>query len=152
MSSWSSNLLSCSQLSSINHGHPHDAIPNNSWDHQTIRIERASQIMDDDLKPWGLYSLDGVEQPESLESMKNLFTRYRTVRGKGMNYAYTEDALQQSWCDFIRRGNASRREGTSFTSWIERREDTHGVHYWRFTPRYMSSDPYRVPHVLHPYP
>uniref|UniRef100_A0AAV1VL56 Uncharacterized protein n=1 Tax=Peronospora matthiolae TaxID=2874970 RepID=A0AAV1VL56_9STRA len=84
--------------------------------------------MDEDLKPWGLYSLEGADEPEPLESMKNLFTRYRNVRGKTTSHAYTEDALQRSWCAFIRHWNASRREGTSFTSWIERREDTRGVH------------------------
>ena len=112
----------------MNPEHPRDSTPNDSWGHQTLRIERAPQTMDDDLKPWGLYSLEGAHQPESLESMKNLFTRYRNVRGKGTNHAYTEDALQRSWCAFIRRWNASRREGASFTSWIEGRESTHGDH------------------------
>ena len=128
MPSWSSNLLSHEQQSSMNPEHPRDSTPNDSWGHQTFRREHAPQTMDDDLKLWGLYSLEGAHQPESLESMKNLFTRYRNVRGKGTNHAYTEDALQRSWCAFIRRWNASRREGTSFTSWIEGRKNTHGVH------------------------
>ena len=115
-------------MSSTNHTHPRYEIPINSWDHQTIRREQASQIMDGDLKPWGLHSLDGAEQPESLESMKNLITRYRTARVKGTDHTYTEDALKRSCCAFIRRWNTSRREVTSFTTWIERREDTHGVH------------------------
>ncbi|CAH0486468.1 unnamed protein product [Peronospora farinosa] len=84
--------------------------------------------MDGDLKPWRLYGLEGAVEPEPLEVMKDLFTRYRTVRGKATNNAYTDDALQRSWCAFIRRWNASRREGTSFTSWLDGREGTRDRH------------------------
>ncbi|CAI5711108.1 unnamed protein product [Peronospora destructor] len=101
----------------MNPGHSRAEVPNNGWDHQaTIRTEQTSRVMDEDLKLWDLYSLEGAEEPESPESMKNLFTRYRTVRGKATNHAYTNDALQRSWCAFIRRWSASRRE------------DTHGSH------------------------
>ncbi|KAE8913810.1 hypothetical protein PF005_g8973 [Phytophthora fragariae] len=74
------------------------------------------------LKPWDLYSLDGAEQSECLDVMKEYFTRYRMIRGEKTNNAYTHDALQRSWCAFIRRWNAAGHEGLSFTSWLEDRE------------------------------
>ena len=124
------NLLSITQLSSMQSGRTRNDIPDNDrWKGQaTIRREQASQVMDDDLKPWALYSLEGADHPESLDTMKTLFTRYRAARSKATNNAYTDDALQRSWCAFVRRWNASRREGTSFTSWLEWREGSHGEH------------------------
>ncbi|KAE9025539.1 hypothetical protein PR003_g12626 [Phytophthora rubi] len=62
-------------------------------------------VMERDLKPWDLYSLDGAEGPECLDVMKEYFTRYRMIRGKKTNKVYTHDALQRSWCAFIRRWN-----------------------------------------------
>ncbi|ETL36723.1 hypothetical protein L916_11345, partial [Phytophthora nicotianae] len=85
-------------------------------------------VMEEDLKPWELYSLDGAEEPETLDTMKGFFTRYRAIRGKATNFAYTHDALQRSWCSFIRRWNAARREGLSFTSWLEDREGNRSNH------------------------
>ncbi|KAE8965785.1 hypothetical protein PF005_g29720 [Phytophthora fragariae] len=82
----------------------------------------AYHVMERDLKPWDLYSLDGAENPDRLDIMKEYFTRYRQLRGKKTNNAYTHDALQRSWCAFIRRWNAAGREGLSFTSWLEDRE------------------------------
>ncbi|KAE8971693.1 hypothetical protein PR001_g26815 [Phytophthora rubi] len=84
----------------------------------------AYHVMERDLKPWDLYSLDGAENPDRLDIMKEYFTRYRQLRGKKTNNAYTHDALQRSWCAFIRRWNAAGREGLSFTSWLEDREAT----------------------------
>ncbi|KAE9013246.1 hypothetical protein PF010_g9044 [Phytophthora fragariae] len=55
--------------------------------------------------------------------MKEYFTHYRMIRGKKTNNAYTHDALQRSWCAFIRRWNSAGCEGLSFTSWLEDRED-----------------------------
>ncbi|KAE8952186.1 hypothetical protein PR001_g33404, partial [Phytophthora rubi] len=63
----------------------------------------AYHVMERDLKPWDLYSLDGAENPDRLDIMKEYFTRYRQLRGKKTNNAYTHDALQRSWCAFIRR-------------------------------------------------
>ncbi|CAI5722324.1 unnamed protein product [Peronospora destructor] len=64
----------------MNPGHSRTEVSNNGWDHQAIiRREQASRVMDEDLKPWDLYSLEGAEEPESPESMKNLFTRYRHI-------------------------------------------------------------------------
>ena len=129
MSFWSPNLPSDTQLSSMNPVHSHTEISNNGWGHQaTIRRDQALQVMVDDLNSWGLYSLDGAEEPESLVSMYNLSTRYRTVHEKGTYHSYTDDALQRSWCAFIRRRNASRLKESIFTYWIERCEDTHGSH------------------------
>ncbi|KAE8959779.1 hypothetical protein PR001_g30600 [Phytophthora rubi] len=82
----------------------------------------AYHVMERDLKPWDLYSLDGAENPDRLDIMKEYFTGYRQLRGKKTNNAYTHDALQRSWCAFIRRWNAAGREGLSFTSWLEDRE------------------------------
>ncbi|KAE8966049.1 hypothetical protein PR001_g28529 [Phytophthora rubi] len=84
----------------------------------------AYHVMERDLKPWDLYSLDGAENPDRLDIMKEYFTRYRQLRGKKTNNAYTHDALQRSWCAFIRRWSAAGREGLSFTSWLEDREAT----------------------------
>ncbi|KAE9323391.1 hypothetical protein PF008_g17371 [Phytophthora fragariae] len=84
----------------------------------------AYHVMERDLKPWDLYSLDGAENPDRLDIMKEYFMRYQQLRGKKTNNAYTHDALQRSWCGFIRRWNASGREGLSFTSWLEDREAT----------------------------
>ncbi|KAE9092312.1 hypothetical protein PF007_g18562 [Phytophthora fragariae] len=82
----------------------------------------AYHVMERDLKPWDLYSLDCAEDPDRLDIMKEYFTRYRQLRGKKTNNAYTHDALQRSWCAFIRRWNAAGREGLSFTLWLEDRE------------------------------
>ncbi|KAE9174450.1 hypothetical protein PF005_g25852 [Phytophthora fragariae] len=87
----------------------------------------AYHVMERDLKPWDLYSLDGAENPDRLDIMKEYFTRYRQLRGKKTNNAYTHDALQRSWCAFIRRWNAAGREGLSFTSWLEDREAAHST-------------------------
>ncbi|KAE9336781.1 hypothetical protein PR003_g12335 [Phytophthora rubi] len=42
----------------------------------------AYHVMERDLKPWDLYSLDGAEDPDRLDIMNEYFTRYRQVRGK----------------------------------------------------------------------
>ena len=122
-----------------------------NWEHQaTIRREQAPQVMDGDLKPWRLYGLEGAVEPEPLEVMKDLFTRYRTVRGKATNNAYTDDALQRSCCAFIRRWNASRREGTSFTSWLDGREgkrDRHAIGDLRRRIYRMTCDEYHLCYV-----
>ncbi|KAE9172314.1 hypothetical protein PF004_g27308 [Phytophthora fragariae] len=49
----------------------------------------AYHVMERDLKPWDLYSLDGAENPDRLDIMKDYFTRYRQLRGKKTNNAYT---------------------------------------------------------------
>ncbi|CAI5721580.1 unnamed protein product [Peronospora destructor] len=47
----------------MNPGHSRAEVPNNGWDHQAIiRREQASRVMDEDLKPWGLHSLEGAEE------------------------------------------------------------------------------------------
>ncbi|ETI34209.1 hypothetical protein F443_19245 [Phytophthora nicotianae P1569] len=52
-------------------------------------------VMEEDLKPWELHSLDGAEGPETLDTMKSFFARYRAICGKATNVAYTHDALQR---------------------------------------------------------
>ncbi|EGZ09382.1 hypothetical protein PHYSODRAFT_338199 [Phytophthora sojae] len=66
--------------------------------------------------------------PSLIGTMKQYFTRYRAVKNKGTSHAYTHDALQCSWCAFIRHWNASRREGRPFASWLEAREERRGEH------------------------
>ncbi|KAE8963620.1 hypothetical protein PR001_g29317, partial [Phytophthora rubi] len=39
----------------------------------------AYHVMERDLKPWDLYSLDGAENPDRLDIMKEYFTRYRQL-------------------------------------------------------------------------
>ncbi|GMF36910.1 unnamed protein product [Phytophthora fragariaefolia] len=82
----------------------------------------AYHVMEKDLKP--LYDLSGAEGAENLDAVKEYFTRYRQIRGKRTNNAYTQDALLRSWYAFIRRWNAAGREGLSFASWLEDREAT----------------------------
>ncbi|KAG3080355.1 hypothetical protein PI124_g11028 [Phytophthora idaei] len=61
----------------------------------------APHVMDSDIKPWDLYSLEGADEPETLDTLKGYFTRYRATRSKTTNNAYTHDAWQRSWCAFI---------------------------------------------------
>ncbi|ETK74565.1 hypothetical protein L915_18671 [Phytophthora nicotianae] len=77
-------------------------------------------VMEEDLKPWELHSLDGAEGPETLDTMKSFFARYRAICGKATNVA--------AWCSFIRRWNAARREGLSFTFWLKDREGNRSNH------------------------
>ncbi|GMF47926.1 unnamed protein product [Phytophthora fragariaefolia] len=77
----------------------------------------AYHVMEKDLKPWELYDLSGAEGPENLDAMKEYFTRYRQIRGKRTNNAYTHDAQQRRW-------NAAGRKGLSFASWLGDREAT----------------------------
>ena len=90
--------------------HSRADITNTDKVHQAkIRSERPPQVMVVDSKAWALYIHEGADDPEPLDSMKDLFTRYRTVLDKATNHTYTDDALQRSWCAFFRRWNASRR-------------------------------------------
>ncbi|KAE9008280.1 hypothetical protein PR002_g15951 [Phytophthora rubi] len=52
----------------------------------------AYHVMERDLKPWDLDSVDGAEEPECLDVMKEYFTHYRLIRGKKTNNACTHDA------------------------------------------------------------
>ncbi|ETI57419.1 hypothetical protein L914_00241 [Phytophthora nicotianae] len=49
-------------------------------------------VMEEDLKPWELYSVSSAEEPETLDTMEVFFARYRATRGKATNFAYTHDA------------------------------------------------------------
>ncbi|ETM53882.1 hypothetical protein L914_02682 [Phytophthora nicotianae] len=93
-------------------------------------------VMEGDLKPWEPYSLDGAEEPETLDTMKDFFARCRAIRGKATNVTYTHDPLQRSWCSSFRRWNGARREGLFFTSWLEDREgnrSNHAIGEWRIS-------------------
>ncbi|OWY91141.1 hypothetical protein PHMEG_00040405, partial [Phytophthora megakarya] len=66
--------------------------------------------------------------PGSLDTMNQYFTRCGAAKNKETSHAYLHDALQCSWCAFIRRWNTSRREGQPFASWLEAREERRGEH------------------------
>ena len=85
------------------------------------RLNPAPRVMDADLKPWALYSLVGADEPESLDERKRYFIRYRATKSKVTSHAFTHDALQRSWCAFIRRWNAARRT----------RSSSRPILYWR---------------------
>lgn len=89
----------------------------------TIRREQTPQVMDEDLKPWTLYNLGGAVRSESTEPI-NALSQFCTA----IDNSCTDDSLQRSWCAFIRRWDVNRREGMSFTYWLEQREGRHGEH------------------------
>ena len=74
-------------------------------------------VMDKQFIPWALNDLFGSRTPDSLETMQNYFRRFRALHGKSLNgIAY--DALQSSWCAFIRRWNRMLEDGRSFPQWL----------------------------------
>ena len=74
--------------------------------------------MDQQLIPWALYDLSGAHAPDSLVTMQDYFRRFRGLRGKSLEgIAY--DALQSSWCAFIRRWNRMLEDGRSLESTAE---------------------------------
>lgn len=48
------------------------------------------------LKLWELYSLDGADEPETMDEMKQYFERHRPTRDNTTNHAYWYDALKRS--------------------------------------------------------
>ncbi|ETO63041.1 hypothetical protein F444_19198 [Phytophthora nicotianae P1976] len=69
-------------------------------------------VMEEDLKPWELHSLDGAEGPETLDTMKSFFARYRAIclsftfwlkdrEGNRSNHAIGE--LQEHVCQLVQR-------------------------------------------------
>ena len=68
----------------------------------TISGSATFHVMDQQLIPWALYDLSGARAPDSLETMQDYFRHFRGLCGKSLeNIGY--DALQSSWCAFIRR-------------------------------------------------
>ncbi|KAG1702106.1 hypothetical protein DVH05_009898 [Phytophthora capsici] len=86
-----------------------------------------TRLMDDKLKPWQLYDLSGAVTPDSLDTMKDLFRRFRNLRGKSLE-GFDNDALARSWSAFIKRWNRMQREGSSFVSWLTFREKISADH------------------------
>ncbi|KAG1681914.1 hypothetical protein DVH05_024111 [Phytophthora capsici] len=86
-----------------------------------------TRLMDDELKPWQLYDLSGAVAPDSPDTMKDFFRRFRNLRGKSLE-GFDNDALARSWSAFIKRWNRMQREGSSFVSWLTFREKISADH------------------------
>ncbi|CAI5726895.1 unnamed protein product [Peronospora destructor] len=69
--------------------------------------------MNQELWPWALYDLSGATTPDSQDTMRDHFRRFRERRGKGVS-GVCYDHLQRSWCAFIRRWNRMVESGESF--------------------------------------
>ena len=101
--------------------------PNSTALPSTISGSATIHVMDQQLIPWALYDLSGVHAPDSLETMQDYFQPFRGLRGKSLEgIAY--DALQSSWCAFIRRWNRMLEDGRSFPQWLANREDLRADH------------------------
>ncbi|KAG3172822.1 hypothetical protein PI126_g1149 [Phytophthora idaei] len=83
---------------------------------------RGSRVMDNRLRPWALYDLSGAQAPDTLDTMKDHFRRFRGLRRKGVE-GVGYGALQESWCAFIRRWNRTVEEDESFVGWLVYREE-----------------------------
>ena len=81
-----------------------EATPNVTPLPSTIGGSATVRGMDQQIIPWALYDVSGAHAPDSLGTMQDYFKRFRGLRGKSLEgVAY--DALQSSWCAFIRRWN-----------------------------------------------
>ena len=69
------------------------------------------------LIPLVLYDLSGARAPDSLETMQDHLGRFRGLRVKNLE-GISYDALQSSWCAFIRRWNRMQEEGHSIARWV----------------------------------
>ncbi|OWZ01310.1 hypothetical protein PHMEG_00027330 [Phytophthora megakarya] len=78
--------------------------------------------MDSELAPWPLYDLSAAVQPDTPDTMRDHFRRFRATRKKGIEDAGHE-ALQRSWCAFIRRLNRMPHEGESLPQWLAYQEE-----------------------------
>ncbi|KAG3136508.1 hypothetical protein PI124_g19870 [Phytophthora idaei] len=83
---------------------------------------RGSRVMDNRLRPWALYDLSGAQAPDTLDTMKDHFRRFRGLRQKGVE-GVGYGALQESWCASIRRWNRTVEEDESFVGWLVYREE-----------------------------
>ncbi|KAG3062941.1 hypothetical protein PI125_g24439 [Phytophthora idaei] len=83
---------------------------------------RGSRVMDNRLRPWALYDLSGAQVPDTLDTMKDHFRRFRGLRQKGVE-GVEYGPLRESWCAFIRRWNRMVEEDESFVGWLVYREE-----------------------------
>ena len=94
-----------------------EATPNFTPLSSTISGSATFHVMDQQIIPWALYDLSGAHAPDSLGTMQDYFRRFSKLRGKTLEgVAY--DALQSSWCAFIRRWNRMLEDGRSFPMWL----------------------------------
>ena len=84
-------------------------------------------MMNEDMKPWALYDLSGAVTPDALDTMQDHFRRFRRLRNKTLDGA-TYEALQRSWCAFIRRWNRMHEAGESVVGWLGDREALQAEH------------------------
>ncbi|KAG2844042.1 hypothetical protein PC113_g18485 [Phytophthora cactorum] len=77
--------------------------------------------MEAELTPWGLFDLSGALNPDTPDTMRDHFRRFRAARQKTIEGADLE-ALRRSWCTFIRRWNRMSEAGESFVGWLAYRE------------------------------
>ncbi|CAI5722735.1 unnamed protein product [Peronospora destructor] len=74
--------------------------------------------MDQGLWPWALYDLSGAKAPDSQDTIRDYFRRFRKCY----------DHLQRSWCAFIRRWNRMVESGESFAGWLTDKEKLRANH------------------------
>ena len=104
-------------------------ISNERWLRIRLSIPQYSRstihVMNQELISWALYDLSGARTPD-LETMQDYFRCLCGLRGKSLEgIAY--DALQNSWCVFIRRWNRMLDDMRSFPQWFANREDLQGT-------------------------
>ena len=76
--------------------------PNPAGRPRYISGNASTSIMARQLIPWSLDDLSGAHAPDSLDTMRDYFRRFRKLRGKGLD-GIEHEALQRSWCAFIQR-------------------------------------------------
>ncbi|ETL96489.1 hypothetical protein L917_06030 [Phytophthora nicotianae] len=93
-----------------------------------VHRRRCTRMARADSARWKARSCHGpcttcqAENPDSLDTMKDYFRRFRAARQKTIEGAEYE-ALQRSWCAMIKRWNRMQYMGQSFVSWLLYREE-----------------------------
>ncbi|ETP30985.1 hypothetical protein F442_20108 [Phytophthora nicotianae P10297] len=88
-------------------------------DTSSMRKFRPS-VMDEELTPWVLYDLTPADSPDTPDNRREYFRRFRVARHKTIEGAGHE-ALQRSWCAFIKRWNLM--QPGAFVQWLDHREE-----------------------------
>ncbi|KAI9984864.1 hypothetical protein PInf_006394 [Phytophthora infestans] len=91
------------------------------------RLKVRPGVMNEDMKPWALYDLSWAVTPDALDTMQDHFRRFRRLLNKTIDGASYE-ALQRSWCAFIRRWNRMQEAGESVAGWLGDREALQAEH------------------------
>ncbi|KAG3160487.1 hypothetical protein PC128_g21084 [Phytophthora cactorum] len=82
--------------------------------------------MEAELTPWGLFDLSGALNPDTPDTMRDHFRRFRAARQKTIEGADLE-ALRRSWCAFIRRWNRMSERVLS-AGWRTARRSSRIIH------------------------